>query len=48
MNYSHLTTAQFPSGQATTPLRDKVAGVLGMAGFWALALYALYQWSIAP
>ena len=47
MNSSHLTTAEQPRGQLPTPLRTRVAGTLGMAAFWALFLYVIYQWSIA-
>lgn len=42
MNYSHLTTAEFPRGQVPTPLRTRVAGALVMAAYWGLFLYTIY------
>ena len=45
MNYDRLTTAECPRGRKPTPLRAKVAGVLGMAAFWALFLYVMIRWA---
>lgn len=47
MNYSHLTTAEYPRGQLSTPLRTKVAGALCMVAFWALFGYTMYRWATA-